>query len=59
MKKKKLKITEPIEVKMEDFPQELPSKKVEIGKLAIDYPNEGLNDMARKINELIDYLNAI
>ena len=37
---------------------ELP-KKIEIGKLAVDYPSEGLNDMARKINEIIDYLHAI
>lgn len=27
-----------------------------ITKLTIDYPNEGLNDIARKINEIIDRL---
>lgn len=26
--------------------------------LSIDYGREDLNDMARKINEVIDYLNA-
>ena len=29
-----------------------------ISILSVDYPSESLNDMARKINELIDYLNA-
>jgi len=29
-----------------------------IAPLSIDYPNEGLNDMARKINEIINHLNA-
>ena len=28
-----------------------------ITKLTIDYPNEGTNDIARKINEIIDYLH--
>lgn len=28
-------------------------------KLAIDYPSEGLNNMARKINEIIDHLYAV
>jgi hypothetical protein len=28
-----------------------------ISKLAIDYPSEGLNNLARKINEIIDHLN--
>jgi hypothetical protein len=27
-----------------------------IAKLAIDYPNEGINDIARKVNEIIDSL---
>ena len=27
-----------------------------ISKLAIDYTNEGINDIARKVNEIIDYL---
>ena len=30
----------------------------EIALLSIDYPNEGLNDMARKINEIINHVNA-
>ena len=29
-----------------------------IDKLAIDYPSEGLNNMARKINEIIDRLHG-
>lgn len=29
---------------------------ISIAKLAIDYPSEGLNNMARKINEIIDHL---
>jgi len=29
-----------------------------ITKLAIDYPTEGLNDIARKINEIIDHLHG-
>ena len=33
-------------------------EKVLISPLSVDYPSESLNDMARKINELIDYLNA-
>lgn len=32
--------------------------KPEISKLSLDYPSEGLNDMARKINEIIDRLNS-
>lgn len=28
--------------------------KPSISKLTVDYPNEGLNDIARKINEIID-----
>lgn len=28
-----------------------------IQPLSVDYPSEGLNDMARKINEIIQYLN--
>ena len=34
-------------------------KKEVVPKLAIDYNSEGLNNMARKINEIIDYLNAL
>ena len=26
-------------------------------KLSIDYPSEGLNDMARKINEIIEFIS--
>ncbi len=28
-----------------------------IDRLPIEYSNEGLNNMARKVNEIIDYLN--
>lgn len=30
---------------------------IPIAKLSIDYPSEGLNNMARKINEIIDRLS--
>lgn len=29
-----------------------------IASLSVDYSNEGLNNMARKINEIIEYINA-
>lgn len=29
-----------------------------INSLSVDYPTEALNNMARKINEIIDLLNA-
>ncbi len=32
---------------------EVETPKVVIHPLSIDYPNEGLNDIARKINEII------
>lgn len=43
MKKKEIEIVEEI--------------KQVITLLSIDYPNEGLNDMARKINEIITHIN--
>lgn len=30
-----------------------------IHPLSVDYPSEGLNDIARKINEIIVYVNAL
>ena len=54
----KLKIIEEPTVIIEAVEPVKESKK-EIGKLAIDYSSESLNDMARKINEVIDYLNAV
>ncbi len=30
-----------------------------VAKLPVDYPSEGLNNMARKINELIDLYESI
>ena len=33
------------------------SNYIPIEKLAIDYTNEGLNNIARKINEIIERLN--
>lgn len=46
-KKEEKKVTD------ENFRNEVP-----IAKLSIDYPNEGINDMARKINEIIDKING-
>jgi hypothetical protein len=36
---------------------EVSSIGTNITKIAIDYPSEGLNNLARKINEIIDHLN--
>lgn len=43
----------------EVIPQETPEliPKKEIGLLSVDYPTEGLNNMARKINEIISHLS--
>ena len=30
-----------------------------IGKMEIDFTSEGLNNIARKINEIVDYLDAL
>lgn len=46
--KKKVELDPPIPVS--------PAKAAVITKLTLDYPSEGLNDMARKINEIIDRL---
>ena len=54
--KKEVKEDVPIEIP-EEIPIEVP--KIEIGKLAVDYSSESLNDMARKINQIIDHINAI
>lgn len=32
----------------------IPVVHIPIAKLSVDYPSEGLNNMAKKINELID-----
>ena len=58
IKPKKVKV---IEVKEVETPIEIPieTPKAGIGKIDVDYSNEGLNGMARKINEIIDYLNAL
>lgn len=34
----------------------LPTPAVKILPLSVDYPSEGLNNMARKINEIIDHI---
>ena len=49
------------EVKEEEVIVEIPveAPKAEIGKLDADFPNEGLNNVVRKINEIIEYLNAL
>ena len=71
MAKKKKKIVRNMEKEMEkvikdteDRVEEIVraaevSARLEIPKMAVDYSNEGQNNMARKINEIIDYLNAI
>lgn len=46
-------VAEEPELVSEPIPEE--SK---ITKLSIDYPSEGLNNIARKINEIIDILNG-
>lgn len=42
-------------VKVKEIVEEAPIHSP-ITKLAIDYPNEGINDIARKVNEIIDSL---
>jgi len=39
-------------------PYEVSEKSLFIAPLSIDYGREDLNDMARKINEIIDHLNG-
>ncbi len=46
---------EEIEVAVE----QLPVVPTPITTLTVDYASEGLNDMARKINELINRVNAL
>ena len=58
-KSKKLEIIEPIAIIPETVEGPTNVSRKEIGKLAIDYSSESLNDMARKINEIIDYINAL
>lgn len=48
----------PKKVKEADPPLESVSQKPQIASLAIDYPSEGLNTMARKINEIIECING-
>ncbi len=36
----------------------IPTPKEEISLLSVDYTNEGLNNMARKINEIIIKING-
>ena len=59
--KKKVKKPKKEEVKEEEVIVEVPveTPKAEIGKLDADFPNEGLNNVVRKINEIIEYLNAL
>ena len=53
MTKKKLKeeLKEVLEEPLEEV------KTSGIGKMELDFTSEGLNNIARKINEIIDYLN--
>ncbi len=39
-------------------PEEETNIKHQIAHLSVDYSNEGLNNMARKINEIIEHINA-
>jgi hypothetical protein len=43
--------------KKSDLIEIVPIVHTTISKLAIDYPSEGLNNLARKINEIIDHLH--
>lgn len=54
-KKKKAKEIVKIPINLET-PE--PLVKNVIHPLSVDYPTEGLNDMARKINEVIEELNG-
>lgn len=47
-------VLEPSEVEVEVVKEVVPTL---IAFLSVDYPNEGLNDMARKVNEIISVLN--
>ncbi len=40
-------------------PDSAPVVKTLLTPLTIDYTSEGLNDMARKINQIIEHLNAV
>jgi len=44
------------EEKVEEVVEVVPSP---IAELSVDYPNEGLNNMARTINELVKAHNAL
>lgn len=56
MAKKKIKVSkEVVPINLETPEKDM--RKV-IQPLSVDYPNEGLNDMARKINEIIEEING-
>lgn len=44
--------------KVETVEAPLPPKKTVLLPLTLDYPHEYLNDMGRKINQIIEHLNA-
>ena len=54
-KKNKKKEVEEVEI----VEQTLVVIPTPIDKIAVDYPSEGLNNMANKINEIIDVINAL
>lgn len=48
----------PKKVVVEPIVEVQPEVKVSIESLSIDFHSEGLNNMGRKINEIIDYINT-
>lgn len=56
MAKKKV---EDVELKVENFLVEIPVtvEKPKLSKLDVSFPNEDLNKLRDKVNELIDWLN--
>lgn len=49
-KKVKVVVDEPVAFVPVESPQD-------IAPMAVDFPSESLNDMARKINEIIQFIN--
>ena len=44
--------------KVEEETVTAPVVPTPIDKVSVDFPSEGLNNLAKKINEIIDHLNA-
>ncbi len=56
--KKKTKVEEPAE-EIFFVPTALIDETKVILPLAVDFPSEGLNNMAKKINEIIEKINTL